>query len=211
VRPYLLVGYRCNAGRPAAVKSLWGEPFGEGIPASLLRAFSFVRPPAQTAHTNCKRAKLSPILFPLFPHFKLHARFAYRYMFLHRCRNPFGGPALLATFHDLLKCELTIKRIYGVNSNQIRRPDSRLLPAKMIVGRFGETAFQYKASDPDASLGMTRPAGNANASCLSKARVILSRSRRRRISHLVTRFLDCVVVGAIDRSLAPLGMTEQVG
>jgi hypothetical protein len=28
------------------VKSLWGEPFGEGIPASLLRVFSFVRPPA---------------------------------------------------------------------------------------------------------------------------------------------------------------------
>ena len=156
MRPYLLVGYRCNAGRPAAVKSLWGEPFGEGIPASLLRAFSFVRPPAQTAHTNCKRAKLSPILFPLFPHFKLHARFAYRYMFLHRCRNPFGGPALLATFHN---CSVTMgaNDKEDVNSNQIRRTEA--------------SCCQHKASRPEARPSLNRSTSSSRvASIASESR-----------------------------------------
>jgi hypothetical protein len=99
-----------------------------------------VRPPAQTAHTNRKRAKLSPIFFPLFPHLKLHARFTYRYMFLHRCRNPFGGPALLTTFHDLLKWFRANDK-QDVNSNQIRRTESRLLPAKMIVDRLGKNGI----------------------------------------------------------------------
>ena len=118
------MGYRCNSGRPAPVRSLWCEPLGEGIPASLFRELSFVRTPSQTAHTNCKGTELASILFPLFPHFKLHPWFTYRYVFLQRCRNPFGGPALLATFHDLLKWfgELTINRIYRINSNQIRQP-----------------------------------------------------------------------------------------
>src|SRR5438067_11134545 len=39
--------------------------------------------------------------------------------------------------------------------------------------------------------------------------VILSRIRRRRISHSITRFLDCVMVGVIEGSLASLGMTEE--
>jgi hypothetical protein len=75
------------------------EPLGEGIPASLLRDLSFVRTPSQPANANGEGAELAPILFPLLPDFKLHARFAHRYVFPHRCRNPFGGPALLATFH----------------------------------------------------------------------------------------------------------------
>ena len=55
----------------------------------------------QAAHGDGQGAELAPILFPLFPHFKLHARFTNRHVFFHRCRNPFCGPALLATFHDL--------------------------------------------------------------------------------------------------------------
>jgi len=83
-------------------KSFWREPFGEDIPASLFRELSFVWAPAQTTHADGEGAELAPILFPLLPHFKLHARFTYRYMFLNRCRNPFGGPALLTAFHNLL-------------------------------------------------------------------------------------------------------------
>ena len=105
---------------PCTGRSLWCEPFGEGIPASLLRELSFVRTPSQTADTNCKSAKLSPILFPLLPHFKLHAGFPYRHVFLHRCRNPFGGATLLATFHN---CSVTkgANDKQDVNSKQIRR------------------------------------------------------------------------------------------
>jgi hypothetical protein len=42
-------------------------------------------------------------------------------VFLQRCRNPFGGPALLATFHN---CSATrgANDKQDVNSNQIRRP-----------------------------------------------------------------------------------------
>ena len=113
---------------PCTSRSLWCEPFGEGIPASLLRELSFVRTPSQTADANGEGAKLSPILFPLLPHFKLHAGFPYRHVFLHRCRNPFGGPTLLATFHN---CSVTkgANDKQDVNSNQIRRTESRLLPA----------------------------------------------------------------------------------
>jgi hypothetical protein len=48
-------------------------------------------------------------------------------VFLHRCRNPFGGPTLLATFHN---CSVTkgANDKQDVNSNQIRRTESRLLP-----------------------------------------------------------------------------------
>jgi len=114
--------------RPAPVSSLWCEPFGEGIPAPLFRELPFVREPSQTADANCEGAKLSPILFPLLPHFKLHARFSYRYVFLHRCRNPFCGPTLLATFHS---CSVTRRANdkQDVNGNQIRRTESFLLPA----------------------------------------------------------------------------------
>jgi hypothetical protein len=86
---------------PWARRSLGCEPFGEGIPASFFRELSFMRTPSQTADANCEGAKLSPILFPLLPHFKLHAGFPYGHVFLHRCRNPFGGATLLATFHKL--------------------------------------------------------------------------------------------------------------
>jgi hypothetical protein len=50
-------------------------------------------------------------------------------VFLHRCRNPFGGPTLLATFHN---CSVTkgANDKQDVNSNQIRRTESRLLPAE---------------------------------------------------------------------------------
>src|SRR5436305_4209841 len=110
-------------------RSLWCEPFGEGIPASLFRELSFVRTPSQTADANCKSAELSPILFPLLPHFKLHAGLTYGYVFLDRCRNPFGGPALLATFHS---CSVTkgANDKQDVNRNQIRRTDSFLLPGQ---------------------------------------------------------------------------------
>ena len=67
---------------PSTSRSLWCEPFGEGIPASLFRELSFVRTPSQTPDANCEGAKLSPILFPLLPHFKLHAGFPYRHVFL---------------------------------------------------------------------------------------------------------------------------------
>ena len=93
---------RYVACRNFAGKSFWREPFGEDIPASLFRELSFVWAPAQTTHADGEGAELAPILFPLLPHFKLHARFTYRYMFLNRCRNPFGGPALLTAFHNLL-------------------------------------------------------------------------------------------------------------
>ena len=108
-------------------RSLWCEPFGEGIPASLFRELSFVRTPSQTADANCEGAKLSPILFPLLPHFKLHTGFPYRHVFLHRCRNPFGRATLLTTFHN---CSVTkgANDKQDVNSNQIRRTESRLLP-----------------------------------------------------------------------------------
>jgi hypothetical protein len=113
---------------PCTSRSLWCEPFGEGIPTSLFRELSFVRTPSQTADANCEGAKFSPILFPLLPHFKLHAGFPYRHVFLHRCRNPFGGATLLATFHN---CSVTkgANDKQDVNSNQIRRTKSRLLPA----------------------------------------------------------------------------------
>ena len=113
---------------PCTSRSLWCKPFGEGIPASLLRELSFVRTPSQTADANCEGAKLSPILFPLLPHFKLHAGFPYRHVFLDRCRNPFGGATLLATFHN---CSVTkgANDKQNVNSNQIRRTQSGLLPA----------------------------------------------------------------------------------
>ena len=151
----LLVGSLACArddGAPGAAQLFWCEPFGEGIPASLFRELSFVRTPPQTADANCEGAKLPPILFPLLPHFKLHARFAHRYVFLQRCRNPFGGPALLATFHN---CSVTrgANDNQEVNSNQIRRPRVSL-SAKMIVSRFGDTAFRRKGL-PGGSLGMT--------------------------------------------------------
>src|SRR5438874_13554754 len=87
---------------PCTSCSLWCEPFGEGIPASLLRELSFVRTPSQTADANCESAKLSSILFPLLPHFKFHAGFPYRHVFLPLCRNPLAGATLLATFHHCL-------------------------------------------------------------------------------------------------------------
>jgi hypothetical protein len=113
---------------PCTSRLLWCEPFGEGIPASLFRELSFVRTPSQTADANCEGAKLSPILFPLLPHFKLHAGFPYRDVFLHRCRNPFGGPALLATFHNCSVIKGANDK-QDMNSNQIRRIERRLLPS----------------------------------------------------------------------------------
>jgi hypothetical protein len=49
-------------------------------------------------------------------------------VFLHRCRNPFCGPTLLATFHS---CSVTRRANdkQDVNGNQIRRTESFLLPA----------------------------------------------------------------------------------
>src|SRR5207245_10293276 len=84
---------------PCTSRSLWCEPFGEGIPASLFRELSFVRTPSQTADANWEGAKLSPILFPLLPHFKLHAGVPYRHVFLHSCRNPLGGATRMATVY----------------------------------------------------------------------------------------------------------------
>jgi len=112
-------------------RSLRCEPFGEGIPASLFRELSFVGTPSQTADANCESAKFSPILFPLLPNFELHAGFTYGYVFLHRCRNPFGGPTLLATFHN---CSVTTgaNDKQDVNSNQIRPTESLLLPAQGV-------------------------------------------------------------------------------
>src|SRR6266436_5586127 len=131
---------------PCTSRSLWCEPFGEGIPASLFREFSFVRTPSQTADANCEGAKLSPILFPLLPHFKLHARFTDRYVFLQRCRNPFGGPALLATFHN---CSVTrgANDKQDVDSNQIRRTEIEI--------RLGAAA-RCLACARDGGAGMTR-------------------------------------------------------
>jgi hypothetical protein len=49
-------------------------------------------------------------------------------VFLHCCRNPFGGATLLATFHNYSVTKVANDK-QDVNSNQIRRTESRLLPS----------------------------------------------------------------------------------
>src|ERR1043166_2406399 len=78
------------------------EPFRESIPVELLRELSLVGPPTQSAHGDRKRAKLAPILFPLFPYFKFYSRLTNSHVLPHRCRHPFCGPAWLAAFHNSL-------------------------------------------------------------------------------------------------------------